>query len=203
MNDTTDPRPLMMRFLLFERQVVVVVRFGNRPDSTNNGPPVSALVIAVENVAIRRAGEERITPIPNIHRHAFDVAPDVLGQSVAQDVPALATVATARDPCIRGMQFSPSAWTRLRSCDEQQIGVARVNKKRIHVADPKIARRHALPASATVRAYAKTSGNFRPTVRGWRCAINFAGIGFGNQNSMRVRVYVVDRCPRLAAVAAS
>ena len=75
-----------------------MVRLGYGSDTADDRPPVFALVIAVENVSIRGPGEERVTAIPNIHSHAFDVAPDVLGQSLAQDVPALAAVAAARHP---------------------------------------------------------------------------------------------------------
>lgn len=86
-----------------------MVGFGNRPDSTNDRPPVFALGIAVENVAIRRPGEERVTAIPDIHCHAFDVAPDVIRQSLAQNIPALAAVAAARHAGVRRVQFAPSA----------------------------------------------------------------------------------------------
>ena len=56
-----------------------------------------------------------------------------------------------------------------------------MDKERVDVADSEIPRRHALPAGAAVRAHAKTGGDFRATIRGWCCAVEFAGIIGGNQ----------------------
>ena len=78
-----------------------------------------------------------------------------------------------------------------------------MDEERIDVADPKIPRRHALPACATVRAHAKPRRGFRAAIGGRRRAVQLAGIIRRNQHPVRIRVYAVDRRPSFAAVRAS
>ena len=78
-----------------------------------------------------------------------------------------------------------------------------MNEERIDIADPKIPRRHALPACAAVRAHAKSGGDFRATIGGRRRAVKLAGIIRRNQHPVRIGVYAVDRRPSFAAVRAS
>ena len=46
-----------MRRLFVQRQIDVMVRFGNRADAANDCLPVLAFVIAVKNIAVGRAGK--------------------------------------------------------------------------------------------------------------------------------------------------
>ena len=48
---------LMMRGLFVQRQIDVMVRFGNRADAANDCLPMLAFVIAVKNIAVGRAGK--------------------------------------------------------------------------------------------------------------------------------------------------
>src|SRR5207244_12885275 len=78
--------------LLFYRLVMVVVRLGDRSNASNYGLPMISLIVAVENIAIRGAGEESAAAVPNIHCHTFDIGTNVLRQTLAQDVPSPAAV---------------------------------------------------------------------------------------------------------------
>ena len=92
-----------MRRLLVERQVDVVVRFGNRADALDDRLPVIAFVLAVKNIAVGGAGEDRIAAVPYVHRHALDVGADVIGQAAGQHLPTPAAVAAARDARVGGV----------------------------------------------------------------------------------------------------
>lgn len=192
-----------MRGLFVQRQIDVMVRFGNRTDAFDDRLPVLALVFAVEDVSIRRAGEDRIAAVPRVHRHAFDVGADVLGQSAGEYVPRFATVTAARDTRVGGMQFSPGTRTGLGAGDEQQIRIPGMNEKRIDVADSEISRRHALPGRAAVAADTKSCGSFRPAIGRRRGAVKFARIVGRNQHTVRVGIDAVDGRPGLAAVGAA
>ncbi len=69
----------MTRFLSLKRQIVVMVRLGNRADALDDRLPVIAFIVAVEDIAVRGAGEDRVAAIPHIHRHAFDVGANMFG----------------------------------------------------------------------------------------------------------------------------
>lgn len=193
----------MMRFLSFERQVVIVMRFRYRADAFDDSLPVLAPILAVKNIAVRRAGENSITTVPHIHRHAFDIGTYVFGQATGQDFPGFAAVPAARDAGIGGVKLSPRAGSGFGARDEQQIRIARMNEERVHVADPEIARRHALPGCAAIAADTKAGGGFRPTVRRWRGAVNLAGVIGWNQHPVRVGIDVVDGRPGLATIRAA
>ena len=77
-----------------------------------------------------------------------------------------------------------------------------MDKERIDVADSEIPRRHALPARATVRAHAKTGGDFRAAIGGRRRAVQFPRITGRNQHPVRIGVYAVDGRPSFAAIRA-
>ena len=109
----------MMRRLPLQRQIDVVVRLGHRPDAFNNSRPVLAFIFAVKHIAVRRAGEHRVTAVPRVHRHGFDVSADMFRQAAAQDIPGLAAVAAARHAGIRGVKISPGARPGLGAGDEQ------------------------------------------------------------------------------------
>ena len=72
-----------VRFLSFKRQIVIVVRLGHRPNAFNDGLPMLSFIITIENIAVGGTGEERTAAVPNVHRHAFDVATDMIRQSAA------------------------------------------------------------------------------------------------------------------------
>src|ERR1051325_8613341 len=78
-----------------------------------------------------------------------------------------------------------------------------MNEERIHVSDPKIPRRHARPAPAAIRADAESRRGLGTAVRCRRGAVNLARIGLRNQDAVGVRIDVIDRRPRLAAVRTS
>ena len=73
----------MMRGLFVQRQIDVMVRLGYRTDAFNDRLPVLSLVVAVENIPIGGSGEDSVAAVPSIHRHAFDVGPDMIGQTPA------------------------------------------------------------------------------------------------------------------------
>src|SRR5262245_30957944 len=74
-------RRLVMCFLSFERQVVIMMRLGHRADALDDRLPVIAFVVAVENIAVRGAGENCVAAVPRVHRHAFNVGANMLRQS--------------------------------------------------------------------------------------------------------------------------
>ena len=76
-----------MGSLSFQRQIDVMVRLRHRADAFDDRLPVLPFIIAVENISIGRAGENRVAAIPDIHRHAFDIAADVIRQPAAQHIP--------------------------------------------------------------------------------------------------------------------
>ena len=78
-----------------------------------------------------------------------------------------------------------------------------MDKERIDVADPEIARRHALPGCAAVAADTKARRRLRAAVRRRRGAVNLAGIIGWNQHAVRVGIDVVDRRPGLPAIRAA
>src|SRR4029434_10364502 len=78
-----------------------------------------------------------------------------------------------------------------------------MNEERIDITDPKIPRRHALPACAAVRAHAASGGDFWATISCRRRAVKLAGIIGRNQHPVRIGVYAVDGRPSFAAVCAS
>src|SRR5690242_11868405 len=96
-----------MRFLSFERQVVIVMRFRYRADAFDDSLPVLAPILAVKNVAVRGPGEKSVAAVPHIHRHTFDIGTDVFGQPTGQDFPGFAAVAAACDAGIGGVKLSP------------------------------------------------------------------------------------------------
>ena len=96
-----------------------MMRLGNRADAFDDRLPVLALVVTVKNIAVGGAGEDRVTAVPRVHRHAFDVGANMLGQAARENIPALAAVAAARDTRVCGVEFSPRAWPCLRAGDEQ------------------------------------------------------------------------------------
>ena len=96
-----------------------MVRLGDRPDSFDNRLPVLSLVIAVKDISISGPGEDSVAAVPSIHRHAFDVGADMIGQTAAQHVPGLPAVPAAGDPRICGVQVSPGAGSGLGAGDEQ------------------------------------------------------------------------------------
>ena len=108
-----------MRFLSFERQVVIVMRFRYRADAFDDSLPVLAPILAVKNIAVRRSGENSITTVPHIHRHTFDVGTYVFGQATGQDFPGFAAVAAARDARIGGVQIAPCAGSGLGAGDKK------------------------------------------------------------------------------------
>ena len=110
---------LVMRFLSFQRQILVMMRLGNRADTFDDRLPVISFIVAVENIPIRGAGENCIAAVPHVHRHAFDIGADMIGQTARENIPALAAVAAASDTRVGGVEFSPRAWPRLRAGDEQ------------------------------------------------------------------------------------
>ena len=108
----------MMRSLFVQRQIDVMVRLGDRPDSFDNRLPVLSLVIAVKDISIGGPGEDSVAAVPSIHRHAFDVGPDMIGQTAGQHVPSLTAVAAAGDARVRRVQVPPGAGSGLGSGDK-------------------------------------------------------------------------------------
>src|SRR5262247_2809658 len=78
-----------------------------------------------------------------------------------------------------------------------------MNEERIDVADSEIARRHALPARATVAADAEPGDRLRAAICRRRGAVKLAWVVGGNQYPVRVGIDVVQRRPGLAAVRAA
>jgi len=109
----------VVRFLSFEREIVIVVRFRYRTDAFDNRFPMLALVLAVKNIAVRRSGEKSITTVPHVHRHTFDIGTYVFGQPAGQDFPGFAAVAAARDARIGGVQIAPCAGSGLGAGDKK------------------------------------------------------------------------------------
>ncbi len=72
---------LVVRFLLLQSQVVIMVRFRHRSDAFDDRLPVISLIVAVEDIAIGGAGEDRVATVPGVHRHTFDIGADVIGQA--------------------------------------------------------------------------------------------------------------------------
>src|SRR5436190_12192332 len=114
---------------------MVVVRLGDRSNASNYGLPMISLIVAVENIAIRGAGEESVAAVPNIHCHTFDIGTNVLRQTLAQDVPSPAAVSAAGDARVCRMQRSPGARARFGAAAEQWFGFFWLNEKRINVTD--------------------------------------------------------------------
>lgn len=107
-----------MRFLPLQREIAVMMRLRNRADAFDDRLPVISLIITVENIAVGGAGEDRVAAVPRVHRHAFDVGADMIRQAAAENIPALAAIAAARDTRVGGVEFSPRAWPRFGAGDE-------------------------------------------------------------------------------------
>jgi hypothetical protein len=193
----------VVRLLRFERQVVVVVRLRNGANTFDDRLPMIASILAVKNIAIGGAGENRIAAVPDVHRHAFDIGADVLGQPAGQHFPSFAAVPAARDAGIGGVKIPPRAGSGFGTRNKQNIRILRVNEERVHVADAEIPRRHALPGCTAIAADTKACGGFRTTVRRRRGAVNLAGIIAWNQHPVRVGIYIVDRRPGLPTIRAA
>src|SRR2546427_9975053 len=101
---------------------MVVVRLGDRSNAWIYGCPMISLIVAVENIAIRGAGEESVAAVPNIHCHTFDIGTNVLRQTLAQDVPSPAAVSAAGDARVCRMQRSPGARARLAPPTNSRFG---------------------------------------------------------------------------------
>ena len=185
-----------MRGLFLQRQIDVMVRLGDRTDAFDDRLPVLAFVLAVKDIAVGGAGEDRVAAVPDVHRHAFDVGADVFRQSAAEHIPGLAAVAAARDARIGRVELAPSARAGLRAGDEKQIWIAGMDEERVDVTDAEIARRHALPARAAVAANAKTRRRFRTAIGRRRRAVELARIVGRNEHAMRVGIDIVDESSR-------
>src|SRR5881296_1007602 len=129
---------LVVRFLPLQREIAVMMRLGNRPDALDDRLPVIAFILAVEDIAVRGAGEDRVAAVPRIHRHAFDVGANMFGQSAGQNIPTLTAVTAARDARVRGVEFSPGTRTRLGAGDEEQVRITGMDEERVDVADAEI-----------------------------------------------------------------
>ena len=57
------------------------MRLRDGADAFGDRLPVLAFIIAVENISVRRAGENRVAAVPRIHGHALDIGADVIGQT--------------------------------------------------------------------------------------------------------------------------
>src|SRR5437867_1876792 len=134
----------MTHLLSFQREVVIMVRLGDRADALDDRLPVIAFILAVEDIAVRGAGEDRVAAVPRIHRHAFDVGANMFGQSAGQNIPTLTAVTAARDARVRGVEFSPGTRTRLGAVsalekaadfdsDVDDVGILRMKRDALHV----------------------------------------------------------------------